>query len=60
MFSSASTVLLFSGSNQVEVQLAGHGLERLGLYDCLRLEGNDALLELQVQGRFCLIELIPT
>ena len=53
-------MLLFSGSNQVEVQLAGHGLERLGLYDCLRLEGNDTLLELQVQGRFCLIELIPT
>ncbi|UTL81621.1 HutD/Ves family protein [Pseudomonas putida] len=60
LFSSAPTVLLFSGSNQVEVQLAGHDLERLGLYDCLRLEGNEALLELQVQGRFCLIELIPT
>ena len=39
-------------------QMAGRELQRLGLYDCLRLEGNDGLLELDVQGRFCLIELI--
>ncbi|MNN96188.1 hypothetical protein D3C81_2151310 [compost metagenome] len=58
LFSSASTVLLFAASNQVEVQLAGGEVQRLGLHDCLRLEGNDALVGLEVQGRFCLIELI--
>ncbi|MGJ7548128.1 HutD/Ves family protein [Pseudomonas alloputida] len=58
LYSSASTVLLFAASNQVEVAMAGHETQQLGLYDCLRLEGNDALLGLDVQGRFCLIELI--
>ncbi|MGJ3442927.1 HutD family protein [Pseudomonas sp. Je.1.5.c] len=57
LFSSAPTVLLFAGSNHVEVRLAGHESQSLGLYDCLRLEGNDGLLGLDVQGRFCLIEL---
>ncbi|WP_060509800.1 HutD family protein [Pseudomonas sp. NBRC 111124] len=59
LYSSASTVLLFAASNQVEVAMAGHEPQRLGLYDCLRLEGNDGLLGLDVHGRFCLIELIP-
>lgn len=58
LYSSSSTLLLFAASSQVEVQMAGRELQRLGLYDCLRLEGNDGLLELDVQGRFCLIELI--
>ncbi|MNP60681.1 hypothetical protein D3C76_1557840 [compost metagenome] len=52
-------MLLFAGSSQVEVAMAGRETQRLGLYDCLRLEGNDQLLGLDVQGRFCLIELIP-
>ncbi|MRT64025.1 HutD family protein [Pseudomonas sp. CAH-1] len=60
MYTSASTVLLFAACNQDEVALAGREAQRLGLYDCLRLEGNEALLELDVQGRCCLIELIPT
>lgn len=59
LYSSASTVLLFAASNQVEVAMVGHETQRLGLYDCLRLEGNDGLLGLDVQGRFCLIELLP-
>jgi len=58
VYSSASTVLLFAASNQVEVALAGREAQRLGLYDCLRLEGNDELLGLDVQGRCCLIELV--
>ncbi|WP_079230013.1 HutD family protein [Pseudomonas putida] len=58
LYSSASTVLLFAASGQVEVAIAGHDMQRLGLYDCLRVEGNDELLGLDVQGRFCLIELI--
>ncbi|NIE76011.1 HutD family protein [Pantoea sp. Tr-811] len=56
LYSSASTVLLFAASGQVEVAVAGEG-HLLGRYDCLRLEGNDGLLELDVQGRVCLIEL---
>ncbi|WP_449430802.1 HutD/Ves family protein [Pseudomonas putida] len=59
LFSSAETLLVFAASSQVEVAVAGHEPQRLGLYDCLRLEGNDALLGLQVQGRICLIELSP-
>ncbi|HDS1683979.1 TPA: HutD family protein [Pseudomonas putida] len=58
LYCSASTVLLFAASGQVEVAIAGHDTQRLGLYDCLRIEGNDELLGLDVQGRFCLIELI--
>ena len=58
LYSSSSTLLLLAAGSQVEVQMAGRELQRLGLYDCLRLEGNDGLLELDVQGRFCLIELI--
>ena len=57
LFSSASTLLLFAASSQVEVAMAGREMQRLALYDCLRLEGNDELLGLEVQGRFCLIEL---
>ncbi|MDZ5737860.1 HutD/Ves family protein [Pseudomonas asiatica] len=58
LYSSASSVLLFAASSQVEVGIAGRETQRLGLYDCLRLEGNDQLLGLDVQGRFCLIELV--
>ncbi|CAM3655772.1 putative 21.2 kDa protein in hutC 3'region [Pseudomonas reidholzensis] len=56
VFSSASTLLLFAGGNHVEV-MAGQERQRLGLYDCLRIDGNDGLLGLEVQGRFCLVEL---
>lgn len=58
LYSSASTVLLFAASSHVEVTMAGREVQRLGLYDCLRLEGNDELLGWEVQGRYCLIELI--
>lgn len=58
LFSSASTVLLFAASNYVEVAMSGE-THALGMYDCLRLDGNQDLLGFEVQGRFCLIELIP-
>lgn len=57
VFSSASTLLLFAAASQVEVSLAGQDERFLGRYDCLRLEGNDRLQTLNVQGRCCLIEL---
>ncbi|HEN8802056.1 HutD family protein [Pseudomonas sp. CM25] len=59
VYSSASTVLLFAASGLVEVAMAGGDVQQLGLYDCLRLESNDGLLGLNVQGRCCLIELMP-
>lgn len=59
VFSSASTMLLFAASGHVEVAVSGQQKQLLGLYDCLHLEGNDGLLGLDVQGRFCLIELMP-
>lgn len=59
LFSSASTVLLFAASAYLAVTVAGQGAQPLGLYDCLRLDDNSGLLELEVQGRFCLIELSP-
>ncbi|ANY89794.1 MULTISPECIES: HutD/Ves family protein [Pseudomonas] len=58
IFSSASTVLLFAASGHVDVSVSGQSKQQLGLYDCLQLEGNDGLLGLDVQGRFCLIELM--
>lgn len=58
LYSSASTLLLFAAGRQVDVQLAGRELQQLGLYDCLRVEGNEGLLGVEVQGRCCLIELI--
>lgn len=59
LFSSAPTLLVFAASNHAEVAMAGQPAQQLGRYDCLRLDGNPGLLELDVQGRFCLIELMP-
>ncbi|MGE7095531.1 HutD family protein [Pseudomonas fulva] len=58
LHTSASTVLLFAASQAVEVA-AGHQALQLGRHDCLQLEGNEALLALDVQGQCCLIELDP-
>jgi len=60
LFSSASTVLLFAASNHVEVRGGWPGMKQLGLYDCLRIENGSQVQELEVQGRFCLIELTPS
>jgi environmental stress-induced protein Ves len=56
LFSSAETVLLFSADEQVQVN-PGQGDERLGRHDCLQVETNRQLLEIQLLGRCCLIEL---
>lgn len=58
LFSSAPTVLLFAAGSHVEVEVAGQERQVLGLYDCLSVEGAEGLMALEVQGRFCLIELI--
>ena len=51
-FSSANTVLVFSVADEVKV--LG---EVLGHHDCLQVDGNSGLLDINVTGRCCLIEL---
>lgn len=57
LFSAASTVLVFSAQAQLQVSIDGQLQSALGLYDCLQLSGNDRLLEVEVLGRCCVIEL---
>ncbi|AXM96975.1 HutD/Ves family protein [Pseudomonas plecoglossicida] len=56
LFSAASTVLVFSAQAELQVTIEGQ-VQTLGLYDCLQLNGNDRLLEVDVLGRCCVIEL---
>lgn len=56
-FSSASTLLIFSVTPQVQVELGDGAPEILGLHDCLQLDGNAGLLEVAVTGQCCVIEL---
>lgn len=52
LFSTASTLLVFSAQDALRV--ATH---QLGRYDCLRLTDNTQLLELEIEGHCCVIEL---
>lgn len=58
VFTSASTVLLFSAQPALQVGISGQPGQALGLYDCLHLKDNQQLRELDITGRCCLIELI--
>jgi len=56
-FSQASSVVVFSVADQVQVR-TGHGEPQvLGRHDCLQLDGNAGLLEMAVSGQCCVIEL---
>jgi environmental stress-induced protein Ves len=55
-FSSASTVLVFSVSEQSDVSV-DHRVQPLGRHDCLQLEANDGLLDVTIKGLCCVIEL---
>lgn len=55
-FSSASTVLVFSVSELLEVTV-GEKTAQLGRHDCLQLDGNTGLVEVAVNGGCCVIEL---
>lgn len=57
LFSAASTLLLFCAQDAVNLRIAGHPQQLLGLYDCVQLSGNAQLLELEVDGRCCVVEL---
>ncbi|HLD69115.1 MAG TPA: HutD family protein [Pseudomonas sp.] len=63
LFSSASTLLLFSAAEQLSVRLDDQAATLLQRHDCLQLEGNTRLLEVELlatpPGRCCLIELDP-
>jgi environmental stress-induced protein Ves len=57
-FSSASTVLVFSVSELLEVTV-GDSASQLGRHDCLQLGGNTGLTEIAVNAGCCVIELSP-
>ncbi|PWB32098.1 hypothetical protein DCO48_14545 [Pseudomonas sp. SDI] len=57
LFSAASTLLVFSAEDALALSLGGHPTQHLGLYDCLQLNGNTHLLQLETSGRCCVIEL---
>jgi len=55
-FSSATTVLVFSVSELLQVQVADNTAQ-LGRHDCLQLDGNTGLVEVAVNAACCVIEL---
>ena len=59
LFSSAPTLLLFSACDDLQVRVAGHPAEALGIYDTLSLDNPSGLLKVTLAGRCCLIELLP-
>ncbi|MBK5538537.1 HutD family protein [Pseudomonas sp. TH05] len=56
-FSQASTLLVFSVAEQLQVTINDGALQELGCHDCLQLDGNASLLEVAIGGRCCVIEL---
>jgi environmental stress-induced protein Ves len=56
-FSSAGTVLVFSVSELLEVQV-GDTASQLGRHDCLQLDGNSGLIEISTNAPCCVIELL--
>ncbi|WP_369988481.1 HutD family protein [Pseudomonas xanthosomatis] len=57
LYSAAGTVLVFSAQADLQVGIDGQLQPPLGLYDCLQLSSNERLLEVDVVGRCCVIEL---
>ena len=57
LFSAAGALMVFSAQTDLPVTISGQAPVSLGRYDCLRLSGNERLLEVDVVGRCCVIEL---
>ncbi|EIK96835.1 histidine utilization protein [Pseudomonas sp. M47T1] len=57
LFTAARTVLVFSVADTLTVK-ANTSAQILGLYDCLQIE-TDGLVELNIDGQCCLIEISP-
>lgn len=58
LFTSAQTVLVFSACDDLQVRIAGHPAESLGIYDSLQIDDQQGLLKVNLAGRCCVIELI--
>ncbi|SEN35334.1 hypothetical protein SAMN04487857_11472 [Pseudomonas sp. ok272] len=58
LLTSAGTVLVFSVSESLSVQLDG-SLQHLGRHDCLHVDANAGLLDIAVNAPCCVIELTP-
>jgi hypothetical protein len=56
-FSSAGTVLVFSVSELLQVQV-GDSTAQLGRHDCVQLDGNSELVEVSTNAACCVIELL--
>lgn len=58
LFTSASTLLLFSAGDNVQVQIVGYPVQTLGVHDALQLDREQgALVKMTLSGRCCLVEL---
>lgn len=64
LFSSASTLVLFSMAEQVAISVDSQPWEILGKHDCAQVDNAGGLLEVELQSpgasRCCLIELTAT
>lgn len=61
LFSSASTLVLFSVAEQLAVRINASPWSNLGHHDCARMDNPGGLMEIELQSsgdsRYCLIEL---
>jgi environmental stress-induced protein Ves len=57
LFTSADTALVFSACDDLQVRIAGHGAQTLGIYDTLQVSTAGQLLKVGLAGRCCVIEL---
>lgn len=57
LFSSADTLLVLSACDDLQVRIAGHAAQSLGIYDSLQLDGQGGLTKVGLAGRCCVVEL---
>lgn len=57
LFTSADTALVFSACDDLQVRIAGHGAQMLGIYDSVQLSIQGQLVKVGLAGRCCVIEL---
>jgi environmental stress-induced protein Ves len=57
LFTSADTALVFSACDDLQVRIAGHGAQTLGIYDTVQVSTAGQLLKVGLAGRCCVIEL---
>lgn len=57
LFTSADTALVFSACDDLQVRIAGHEAQMLGIYDSVQLSTQGQLVKVGLAGRCCVIEL---